>query len=304
LTHDIYEARRLAEIATENKVATQMGNQGTAAAGLRKGVALVQSGILGTIKEVHVWTNRPVWPQGDKRPQVSPAPEGLNWDLFLGTAPYRPYGEGYHPFAWRGWWDFGTGALGDMACHTFNMPYWAVDLRDPTTVQATTSGHDRDSYPKWSEIAFEFPATSNRPAVKVFWYDGGKRPPQSVYDGSDIAGCMIIGDKAKLYAPDDYAETVKVIGSEEPKVKFEKSPGHFEEFVNAIRGGAPAKSNFPGYSGKLTETILLGNLAVYAANEAGTPGKKIEWDAAKMIATNAPEVQHIVKREYRPGYSL
>ncbi|MDX1964683.1 MAG: Gfo/Idh/MocA family oxidoreductase [Pirellulales bacterium] len=304
LTHDIHEARVLAEIARDKKVATQMGNQGTANDKLREAVAIVQSGALGDIKEVHVWTNRPIWPQGGKRPPAKEPPKGINWDLFLGPAPERPFGDGYHPFAWRGWWDFGTGALGDMACHTFNMPYWAVNLVDPTTIVATTSGHNRDSYPKWSVIDFEFPKTDKRGAVKVVWYDGGKLPPKEVYDGPDKSGCVIVGSKAKLHGTGDYCENIVLHGIDMPKVEFEKSPGHYDEWINAIKGGQPAKSNFPDYAGKLTETILLGNLAVWAANEPGGPGKKIEWDAKNLKAVNAPEVQHIVKREYRSGFTL
>jgi predicted dehydrogenase len=312
LTHDIWEARQLAEIAKKTKVATQMGNHGTANDSLRKAVAVVQSGVLGDIKEVHVWTNRPIWAQGGERPPLKEIPKGLNWDLFLGPAPYRPYGDGYQPFSWRGWWDFGTGALGAMACHTFNMPYWAVGLVDPISIQATTSGHNRDSYPKWSNIEFMFPATAKRGEVKVKWYDGGQMPDKDVYNSGtekpDIAGCMIIGSKGKLHAIGDYCEKFKLIGiDDEPKVEFVKSPGHFEEFIRAVKDPSkPAVSNFPNYAGKLTETILLGNLAVYAANEPETQGKKIEWDAANLLAKNAPEVQHIVKREYRhkAGYSV
>ncbi len=305
LSHDIFEARKLAEIAKENKVATQMGNQGTAANSLRKAAAIVRGGALGAIKEVHVWTNRPIWPQGGDRPEEKPVPAGIHWDLFLSTAPFRPYANGYHPFAWRGWWDFGTGALGDMACHTFNMPYMALDLKDPTSVQAESSGHNRDSYPKWSVITFQFPATDNRGAIPVKWYDGGKRPSKEVYDGNDASGAMIVGEKGKLHAVGDYCERYVLKDVDEPKnVEFERSPGHFEEWVNAIKGGKAAHSNFTDYAGGLTETILLGNLAVYAAAEAGTPGKKIEWNAKEMKPTNAPELEKIVKREYRAGYSL
>ena len=139
-----------------------MGNQGTANAGLRRAAALVQAGALGTVSEAHIWTNRPIWPQGGSRPKPEKPPARLKWDLWLGPAPARPFGPGYHPFCWRGWWDFGTGALGDMACHTVNMPFAALGLRDPVSVQAETSGHNGDSYPKWSKIVFEFPATAAR----------------------------------------------------------------------------------------------------------------------------------------------
>ncbi len=175
LTHTIYEARKMGEVAREMKVATQMGNQGTAEDGVRKAAALLRKGILGKVSEVHVWTNRPIWPQGGDRPREEPVPTNLNWDAWIGPAPMRPYAKGYHPFAWRGWWDFGTGALGDMACHTLNMPFMGLELRDPVSVQAETSGHNKDSYPKWSIIRFEFPANSWRGPLSLFWYDGGKQ---------------------------------------------------------------------------------------------------------------------------------
>ena len=350
LTHTIYEARIMGEVARDKKVATQMGNQYTAYPPVRQAAAMLRAGVVGTVKEVHVWTNRPIWPQGLARPKPDPVPGNLKWDLWLGPAPERPYSgpkhkEGkfkdsyiYHPFAWRGWRDFGTGALGDMACHTVNMPYMGLDLKNPTSVQATTSGHNKDSYPAWSIIKFEFPANATRPALLFFWYDGGKKPPMDLFapellqaavgqgrrgkgkgskkGGAEPArggaesvrgsGCLIVGDKGKLYAPGDYAENgIRLSkGLEQPKVEAPKSPGHFQEWVQAIKGGPPAMSNFTTYAGPLVETILLGNLAVWAAPEADQPGKKIQWDAVALKATNAPEVAGIIKTEYRKGYSL
>ncbi len=301
LTHSIYEARKLGEIARHMKVATQMGNQGTSDNSMRHSAALVKAGALGTVKEVHVWTNRPIWPQGGARPAEIPIPSSLHWDLWLGPAKVRPYGEGYHPFAWRGWWDFGTGALGDMACHTVNLPYMALDLRNPTSVQAQTAENNHDSYPKWSQIQFEFPANAHRPAIAFTWYDGGKLPSADLMPGVTLSdsGSLIVGDKGKLYTPGDYGGGGKVIdGTDVGEVKFPVSPGHWEEFVRAIKGGEAAMSNFPNYSGPLTETILLGNLAVWA------DGKKIEWDAKNLKANNAPEVSNIIKPTFRKGYSL
>ena len=334
LTHTILEARRLGEIARQKRLVTQMGNQGTAEAGLRRAAALLRAGVLGKVTEVHVWTNRPIWPQGGDRPAPAEPPSYLNWDLYLGPAPKRPYGAGYHDFAWRGWWDFGTGALGDMACHTVNMPFRGLDLRNPTSVQAKTSNHNRDSYPKWSEITFEFPANDWRPALKFVWYDGGKMVPRDMMPDELLdetvdkkrqqkvrrlpgSGCLIIGEKGKLFSPDDYGARFKVTsGVEQPDVKFRPSPegGHFAEWIHAIKAGAPfdsdqaPMSNFPEYASPLTETILLGNLAVYAASDASKPigeevqGKKIEWDAKNLKATNAPEVQFIVDTGYPEGY--
>jgi predicted dehydrogenase len=307
LTHTIYEARRLGEIARQKKVATQMGNQGTADSSMRHSAALVRAGALGTVTEVHVWTNRPIWPQGGPRPQPAPVPANLHWDLWLGPAPERPYGDGYHPFAWRGWWDFGTGALGDMACHTVNMPFMALDLRNPISVQAQSAGHNHDSYPTWSIIRFEFPATAHRPALTMTWYDGGKRPPQDLLEGETFSdsGSLIIGDKGKLYTPGDYGGGGKLIGGVDVGVvTFPESPGHFEEFVRAIKEGVPATSNFPDYAGPLTETILLGNLAVWTADKEGVEGTKIEWDAHSLRAKNAPEVASIIRPKYRSGYGL
>lgn len=300
LTHSVYEARYLAELARKQGVKTQMGNQGTASAGLRKAAALIEAGVLGELQEVHVWTNRPVWPQGGDRPAPKPKPDHVAWDLWIGPAPFREYAPGYHPFAWRGWWDFGTGALGDMACHTFNMPFMATNLRNPTAIEAEHSGHNKDSYPKWSVINFDFPATDKRPAIKVTWYDGGKRPDASLLDGQQPArsGALVIGSQGKLYSAGDYGSSYKLLGDiKEPEVEFTRSPGHFTEFAQAIQGGPEAVSNFPDYAGPLTETILLGNLAVWA-------GKRVEWDAKSLQATNAPEVAKVVKPDFREGWSL
>ena len=332
LTHSIWEARRLAEIAREMNVATQMGNQGTAETNLRTSAALIKAGIIGTVKEVHVWTNRPVWPQGDDRPtEMPPVPPDIHWDEFIGPAKFRPYHPAYHPFKWRGWWDFGTGALGDMACHTLNMAYMALNLRDPSSILAETSGHNEETYPAWSIITFEYPELDGRAPVKLVWYDGGKKPPRDILpprrlfkdsEGNPLlennqayaekleTGCLVIGEKGSLLSPGDYGGDSNFTGVwmddeyilqkniQEPAVQVKVSPGHFHEWVNAIRGGEPAMSNFADYAGGLTETVLLGNLAVWST------GKKIEWDAQNMKATNAPEVDSIIKPEYREGYSL
>jgi len=312
MTHSIYEARLMGQVAREKGVATEMGNQGTAESGLREAAAIVKAGALGTVSEVHVWTNRPIWPQGGPRPEPEDCPPHIEWDLWIGPAPFRPYAQGYHPFAWRGWWDFGTGALGDMACHTMNMPFAALDLRDPTSVQAVTSGHNKDSYPKWSVITYEFPANDTRPALKMLWYDGGKRPDKELLDGRNPSGsgCVIIGEKGKIYSPNDYGASYEILGDvQKPEVEFERSPGHFAEWVRAIKGGQPAMSNFPDYASPLTETVLLGNLAVWVAAESGAEGEvvegeKVEWDAKNLKATNVPGLETIVKPVYREGYTL
>ncbi|MBW3599353.1 MAG: gfo/Idh/MocA family oxidoreductase, partial [Planctomycetes bacterium] len=282
-------------------------NQGTAETGLRKASAVIQAGTLGKVKEVHVWTNRPVWPQGLDRPSETPeVPPHVHWDEFIGPVEYRPYHPAYHPFKWRGWWDFGTGALGDMACHTLNLGFMGLDLRDPSSVQAETSGHNHESYPGWSVIEFEFPERDGRPAVKMIWYDGGKLPPAELLQGEKInqSGFLAVGEKGSLYSPHDYGAEWKLLGgAEAPDVEYVRSPGHFKEWTDGIRNNKQAMSNFPDYAGPLTETILLGNLAVWVADQEGK-GKKVEWNAKEMKATNAPEGVKLVRHEYRKGFSI
>ena len=297
LTRTIYESRLMAKVAKEMNVATQMGNQGTASSGLRREAAWLRAGVLGKVSEIHIWTNRPIWPQGIPRPKPAPCPETLQWDLWLSAAPQRPYAEGYHPFKWRGWWDFGSGALGDMGCHQINMPFMGLDLRHPLSVEAETSGHNRDSFPAWSIVTYQFAATNERPAVKLVWYDGGKTPHAELLDGQEAgkSGSLVIGDKGKLF-------NGQLIGVEPVEVEFPESPGHFEEWIRAIRGGQPAMSNFPNYAGPLAETVLLGNLAVWVA--ASGKDQKVEWDAKNMRAKNVDGLETLIKPVYRKGYTL
>jgi len=311
LTHSLEEARTMGEIARANGLATQMGNQGTADTNLRKAAAILRAGALGPVKEVHVWTNRPVWPQGCERPPVREAPKHVHWDLWLGPAPHRPDGvwseqrgwgplDAYHPFNWRGWWDFGTGALGDMACHTLNMPFMGLDLRDPVSVEAETSGHNRDSYPSWSRIKYEFPARGERGPLTLWWYDGGQKPgAELVGEEPADSGTFVKGDAGSLYSPGDYAGEYRLIGDvSEPAVEVPQSPGHFEELIRAIETGEPAMSNFPDYAGPLTETVLLGNLAVWS-------GGRVEWDPRKMQVTNdGSDLERIIRKEYPEGWGL
>ncbi|MEP6754561.1 MAG: Gfo/Idh/MocA family oxidoreductase [Chthonomonadales bacterium] len=307
LAHSIYEARHLGELAKKMKVATQMGNQGTSGNGLRKASAQIRAGRIGKVSEVHVWTNRPIWPQGGVRGAKMDVPAGLDWEQWLGPAPERPYSTNYAPFAWRGWWDFGTGALGDMACHTVNLPFMALDLRNPTSVVATSSGNNKDSYPSASKITYQFPANKDRGPITMYWYDGGNMPPKEIMDPvldglkPSTSACIIVGEKAKVYSPGDYGQTNFFVGLADeanPEVDYPHSPGHVEEFILSIKEGKPAMSNFAEYAGPLTETILLGNLAVWAE------GKKIDWDAKNLKARNAPEVSNIIKPTYRKGFSL
>ena len=312
LTHDLYEARRLAEAAAEAKVATQMGNQGTALDGFRSGVETLRSGVLGPVREVHVWTNRPIWPQGMGRPKdTPPVPPYLKWDLFLGTAPERPYNPAYHPFKWRGWWDFGTGALGDMGCHTANLAFMGLELRHPISAEARSSDFNRESFPIWSVITLEFPAVGGKPPLKWTWYDGGDKKPaevtkkiQAMLEGEKMAesGLLVVGDKGKLYSPNDYGEKWMLLPKENftgftpPPPTLPRSPGHHAEWIRACKGGPKCLSDF-SYAGPLTETILLGNVALYV-------GKKIIWDAKRCKVANIPEADRLVRREYRAGYTL
>ncbi len=315
LTHSIWEARRLGEIAKENKVVTQMGNQGTAERGVRRAAEIIQGGGIGDVKEVHVWTNRPVWPQGVAKPEAQPVPDHLDWEMFIGPAPYREYADAYHPFKWRGWWDFGTGALGDMACHTFNMAFMALNLRDPISVEAESSGHNGQTYPKWSVIKFEFPELNGRAPVTMYWYDGGKLPAPELTKDLPLnngklssSGSLLIGDAGKIYSPNDYGAKFNLLPEEKykdyegPEESIPRSPGHFKEFVDGIKGGPEPMSNFPNYAGPLSETILLGNLSVWTTGESGK-GKVIEWDAKNLEAKNAPEVAEIIKPKYREGWA-
>jgi predicted dehydrogenase len=351
LTHTVFEARQMRETAREMGVCTQMGNQGTASDGLRRAVEMIQSGVIGGVREVHVWTNRPIWPQGAEAILKVPAaraaamaalhgntltslpssepPKHVHWDIWLGPAPYRPYAGPriHHDFAWRGWWDFGTGALGDMACHTANMAFMALKLGSPTSVQAEHGEINPETYPMWAKIVFEFPAREGMPPVKLTWYEGQSGGKRIVTDdkkgikkellekvlkkGDQLSdsGSMLVGDNGRiLFSPNDYGESYRLL----PEKDFEgyKPPeptlprngkgddGMKAEWVEAIRNNKPsiAMSNFD-YAAMLTETILLGNVAMRV-------DKKMQWDGASLKSPNCPEAEQYIKLEYRKGWSL
>ena len=313
LTHSVYEARLMRETAAAQKVATQMGNSGHSGRGVRAVVEAVQAGVIGNVTEAHAWTNRPIWPQGIPRPAGSdPVPPHLDWDMWLGPAPERPF-KGprvYHDFVWRGWWDFGTGALGDMGCHIIDSIYWGCELTSPTSVEADfDSPHNDETAPNWSIVRYTFAGKDGKP-VKLTWYDGGKLPPAELHDGlikrnergqvNMDNGVLIIGDKGRLLS--DRRTAYRMLPEKDfkdfqpPPRTLPQSPGHHQEWLDAIKGGPAAMSNFD-YAGRLTEMVLLGNVAIRA-------GKKIEWDAEKMQVTNAPETNRFVKREYRKGWAL
>lgn len=358
LTRTIYEARKLAQVAKETGVCMQMGNQGTALDSSREAIAQIQSGVLGTLKEVFAWSNRPVWAQGPgrrmtmskfselamkedpetapkliekKKEEIAKALTRVDWKSWLGVAPQREFWPGlYHTFQHRGWWDFGTGALGDMACHQLTVPFASCGLRDPISVVAKSTGHDFDSFPASSIIKFEFPETSERPAIPFWWYDRkGNKPPMEVFAKHGInnvsdSGVLIVGEKGAFYSSDDYCGVYELKGVEKVKVDYERAENKGNNDVNnmyelfrAKRAGDPkiCKSNFIDRAGPLTETILLGNLAVWAAatggqdGEMGDWGEKVEWDAKNLKVTNlsslkTPHVADLIKPVYAEGHRL
>jgi predicted dehydrogenase len=362
LARTMYECRLMAKVAKENGVCTQMGNQGSASDGLRREVTEMKAGVYGDIKELHVWTNRPIWPQGPetirtlkayeekiRKEQPDKADEfianikkkteqqlaNVEWDLWLGPANPREFfcGEGasiYHPFGWRGWWAFGTGALGDIACHSLNKYMAALDLSAPISVVARTSGHDFDVFPKSSEIVFEYPDTPTRKGFKFVWYDGGWFPerkfleehgfnyPEKMPEGGDI----IIGTEGVK----GHGRNEKKSGVTVPETRFaphypdaegktsekqDDDPRNMFELITAIKENNPdlCFSNFPKQAGPLTEAMLLGNLAVWTASKPNEWGEKVFWDAANMKITNladlkTPGVADLIKPVYREGYVL
>ncbi|MBL4640968.1 MAG: hypothetical protein JKX86_04040 [Verrucomicrobiales bacterium] len=269
---------------------------------------LIQAGVLGDVKEVHIWTDRPIWPQGIGRPSGSPpVPKNVNWDLWLGPAPERPYHPAYHPFKWRGFWDFGTGAVGDMGCHNSDLAYWALNLRDPETLEAVSSGINDETAPKWSIITYHFPKLGKRKAVKVTWYDGGKKPDPALARQKELPGngSILIGSKDSLYIPIYWGKGTFLSGATvadhkdvpetiEKPADFNRH--HYLEWIGACKGGKPAWSSFD-YAGPMTEAMLLGLVALRS-------GKKIEWDAKKMRVKNVPEANRFIHSEYRKGWVL
>lgn len=324
LTHSVYEARQLRDAARKYKVVTQMGNQGTALGGMRTAIEVIQSGAIGPVREAHVWTNRPgtYWrqaPQYVSRPTEKIAiPPAVHWDLFLGPAPERPYHPWYHPFGWRGWRDFGTGALGDMACHTANMAFLAMKLGAPATVEAVYSELNPETFQEWATITYQFPARENLPPCKLVWWEGvkhGKRnlPPAELVHGKKFSdsGLVLIGDKGTLFSPNDYGASFillpekEFVGYKAPKPRLAREEGEYasnsdlamkREWVAGMKGGPAPLSNFE-YAAQLTETMLLGNVAIQC-------GKKIEWDAEHLRCPNAPEAARFIRRDYRHGWTL
>jgi predicted dehydrogenase len=340
LTHTVHEARLLTETAREMKVATQMGNQGRSGEGVRLVCEWIWDGAIGRVREVYAWTERPTWMQGVGRlPGEDPLPPGLDWDLWLGPAPYRPYlgfrypfGRPlvkqyrgvYHPHDWRGYWDFGNGAIGDMFCHIVDAAFWSLRLKYPTSIEAYPANYMdgmlgkpdiMDTYPSASIIYYEFPARGDMPPVKLTWHDGGlkpRRPPELEPEREVGAGMSLIfvGESGTLVCGET-GESPRLIP--ESKMKAYRRPpktlprigegkrsgqrGHEQDWVTACKEGKAACSNF-NESGLLTEAALLGNIGIRF------PGVKLQWDGANMRFTNCPEANQYLQNEYRKGWSL
>ena len=310
MAHTIEEARVMTRVAKETGLVTQMGNNGHAGEGLRLTREWIQAGAIGKVKEVHCWSDRPGkwWTQDRERPEEAvPVPETLNWNLWLGAAPERPYHPCYHPVVWRGWFDFGTGALGDMAIHNLDPAFYALDLDPPVAAESQSSPLKKESYPAWQIITFEFAAKGNRPALKAYWYDGGKKParPAELRAGLELDdnGILFIGDQGTMLcggwsgAP-ELLPASRMDSFVRPPKTLPRSIGHRAEWVQACKERKPqnAKAGF-AYSGPYTEALLIGNLATRLQ-------KRIEWDAAKMRAKNAPEADALIRKQYRDGFGI
>jgi predicted dehydrogenase len=344
LTQTVWEAREMRRLAKEKNLATQMGNQGSAGDGLRRSVEVIQAGVIGNPLELHVWSNRPIWPQGIARPEgEDPVPGNIDWDLWLGPAQYRPFKKGvYHSFNWRGWYDFGTGALGDMACHTVNMPFRALKLGFPNVVELEVASRVYpETYPLTSRIRFEFPEREGLPPCKFWWYDGNPQSKDGMFKSGNFvtplrpsgditkeiiagrgslphSGCLVIGEKGNLFAGDDYGSRFQIL------MKGEKDyvDGAKHEACIAVPQSIPRvseqdtdlamkkewfammKGGPPAYSNFDIAAYLTEIILLGVVALRSGVGHKLEWDGPNMRATNAPEAARFVKREPRKGWEI
>ncbi len=316
LTHSVWEARELTRAARQAGVATQMGNQAQAGEQTRLVQEFVMDNAIGPIRQAHVWTDRPsrglfeeYWPQGVSRPTDSrPVPSTLDWDLWLGPAPERPYHSAYLPTKWRGWWDFGTGALGDIACHYFDPVFRALRLAAPSSVEASSTRVNEETYPLGSMVTYQFPSRDQLPAVKLVWYDGGLRPPRpdAIVDGNVMGtnGIMLVGDDGILLSdwerwrlfPEQLAQEYGT-----PPKTLERSPGHHVEWLAACKGGSKPGSNFD-WAGPMTEAVLLGNVALRPQLREGLTKTKLVWDSEKLALTNYAAANQFLRRQYRDDW--
>jgi predicted dehydrogenase len=300
LTHTVQEARLVAETAAKHRRVTQMGTQVHSTDNYRRVVELIRAGAIGPVREVHVWVGK-VWGGTGTRPKATPpVPAGLRWDLWLGGATERPYHPTYLPAEWRRWWDFGGGTLNDMACHYMDLPFWALDLRHPTHVEAEGPTVNDEMAAMWLIVRWDFPERGKQPALKFTWYDGGKRPKlfaeKKLPDWGD--GVLFVGDKGMLLA--DYSHRkllpeADFAGYVPPRKSIPDSIGHYKEWVEACKSGGKTTCNFD-YSGALTETVLLGTVAYRL-------GKGFDWNAKELKASE-PGAERFIRKEYRKGWSL
>jgi predicted dehydrogenase len=321
LSHTVYEARKLAEAARQAGVATQMGNQGHATESIRRLCEWIWDGAIGDVYEVHAWTPHPVWPQGIDRPKdTPPVPDTLDWNLWLGPAPERPYHPAYLPAMWRGWWDFGTGGLGDMGCHVLDHVVWSLRLGAPSSVEATHSTFvptglnwdkpkNTETYPQASLVTYRFPAREGFPPLVLMWYDGGLLPPRppELADGRPMGdrygGALYVGTRGKILCGSHGANGARIIPEEkmaaykQPPQTLPRSIGHRKEWIEACKGGPKPGSNFDHYAGPMTETVLLGNIALRT-------GQKLYWDAENFQFNGASDANQYLHREYREGWTL
>jgi len=319
LTHTVYEARKITEAARKYKVQTQMGNQGHSQDSIRMFKEWIDDGAIGDVRQVYAWTDRPVG--GDpwsnfavmaKPEDTPPVPDTLDWDLWLGPAPYRPYHPEYHPLKWRAWLDFGTGALGDMGCHIIDPAFWALDLGAPESIEATTTHWQPEvssqTFPRASIVRYEFPARGKKPPVKLTWFDGRLLPPipDELEKGRKVpnSGAFIIGDKGCIMHGSHGASGARIIP--ETKMKEYKRPpqtipriqeGHEGDWIRACKDGRPASSSFD-YGGALTEMVLLGMIAIRVKDQ------KLQWDAENLKFTNNDAANELLHIHYRDGWHL
>jgi hypothetical protein len=325
LTHDVYEARQMARVAAEKNLATQMGTPVPGRETTIRMVELLRAGVIGGVVEVHMWNDRPIWPQGfDRPPGEDPLPEHVDWDSWTGPAPMRPYkarwpeghpvynlpaelkgtGAVYHPFVWRGWWDFGTGVLGDSGAHAWNAVWTGLELDAPSSVEVLdASGPTAEMFPLWSVVRFDFPARGKRRPMKFFWYDGTRidgwrKPPRELLRGESpgLNGTIIVGTKAILgrghKAIGDYEEVERTL----PRPDLPPDDAMYGGWIQGITTGSKPLCPFP-YAGPLTEALLLGNIALRV-------GRRIEWDSAAFRVTNCEEANQYLRRQYRKGWEL
>ena len=308
LAHSVYEVRLVTEAAHKAGVATQMGNHGHSEEGIRLTREWIRDGAIGPVREVHGWSSSGglSWLGMDRRPaETEPTPETLNWDLWLGPAPERPYHSAYAPYNWRGWWDFGTGAIGDMACHNLDPAFWALDLGATIDVEATSTRFSDDTVPAGALYHYEFPARGDMPPVTMKWYDGGLMPPRpsELEEGRRMGedGIYFVGDEGVIVCG-GWAGSPRIIPEskmkayQRPPKTILRVPGHHRGWIDACKSGNPVHGHFD-YSGPMTETILLGNVALRT-------GKKIHWDSPNMKATDAPDADPYIKPTFREGWGL